>query len=103
MRRAERAPGAAREESCFPPAAWHLRVVVPKRTRKSRTPTALEARVAALEERVTRLEKGEAPPGDGRAAVIRRPRPVKRCPGCGLPLKRRKGRCAACGRPVASL
>jgi ribosomal protein L34E len=64
---------------------------------------AIEARIAALEERVTRLEKGQAPPGDGRAAVARRPRAVKRCPGCGLPLKRRKGRCAACGRPIASL
>jgi hypothetical protein len=50
-----------------------------------------------------RLEKGEAPPGDGRAAAVKRPRAVKRCPGCGLPLERRKGRCAACGRPIASL
>jgi ribosomal protein L34E len=76
---------------------------VPTTKRRPRSTRALEARVAALEDRVTRLEKGEAPPGDGRAAVIRRPRPVKRCPGCGLPLKRRKGRCAACGRPIASL
>jgi hypothetical protein len=72
-------------------------------TRKRPTSAALEARIAALEDRVTRLEKGEAPPGDGRAAVVKRTRDVKRCPGCGLPLKRRKGRCAACGRPVASL
>jgi ribosomal protein L34E len=72
-------------------------------TRKSRTTAALEARIAALEERVTRLEKGEAPPGDGRAAAVKRAPTVKRCPGCGLPLRRRKGRCAACGRPLASL
>lgn len=75
-------------------------------TRKPpRTPTlaALEARVGALEERVARLEKGRAAPGDGRAAVTKRTRPVLRCPGCGLPLRHRKGRCVACGRPVASL
>jgi hypothetical protein len=71
--------------------------------RTPRTLGALEARIAALEERVTRLEKGQAPPGDGRAAVARPARAVKRCPGCGLELKRRKGRCAACGRPIASL
>ncbi len=80
---------------------WHARDRLP--TRNPRTITALEARIAALEERVTRLEKGEAPPGDGRAAAGKRARAVKRCPGCGLPLRRRKGRCAACGRPVASL
>jgi hypothetical protein len=75
-------------------------------TRKpSRTPEliALAARLADLEERVARLEKGRAPPGDGRAAKVKRPRPVRRCPGCGLPLRQRKGRCTACGRPVASL
>jgi hypothetical protein len=72
-------------------------------TRTPRTHAALEARISALEERVTRLEKGQAPPGDGRAAVTKRTRAVKRCPGCGLPLERRKGRCAACGRPIASL
>jgi hypothetical protein len=75
-------------------------------TRKpTRTPdvAALLVRVAALEERVTRLEKGRASPGDGRAAAVKRPRPVRRCPGCGLPLRHRKGRCVACGRPVASL
>jgi hypothetical protein len=72
-------------------------------TRTPRALAAIEARIAALEERVTRLEKGRAPPGDGRAAVAERTRPVKRCPGCGLPLKRRRGRCAACGRPLASL
>jgi hypothetical protein len=70
-----------------------------------RRPTAaeLEARVAALEERVGRIEAGKAAPGDGRAAGIVRARGVQRCPGCGLPLRRRAGRCAACGRPVDSL
>ncbi len=63
----------------------------------------LSARIAALEERVRRLEKGLASPGDGRAAVQKRVRQVTRCPGCGLPLRQRKGRCTACGRPVASL
>jgi ribosomal protein L34E len=72
---------------------------------KNRRPTldGLAARIAALEDRVTRLESGRAPPGDGRAAVVKRERPVKRCPGCGLPLRRRAGRCAACGRPLDSL
>lgn len=72
---------------------------------KAKPPTIADvlARLAALEDRVTRLEKGRAAPGDGRAAVVKRDRPVKRCPGCGLPLRRRKGRCAACGRPVESL
>jgi hypothetical protein len=70
----------------------------------TRPPTlaTLADRIAALEERVRRLEKGEAPPGDGRAAA-KRTRAVKRCPGCGLPLRQRKGRCLACGRPVQSL
>jgi hypothetical protein len=73
-------------------------------TSKRRPPKPrLTARLAALEERVTRLESGRAPPGDGRAAAVKRPRPVKRCPGCGLPLRRRAGRCAACGRPLDSL
>ncbi|HEX9400700.1 MAG TPA: hypothetical protein VF912_11375 [Anaeromyxobacter sp.] len=71
--------------------------------RKPNSPAALAERIAALEERVTRLEKGEAPPGDGRASHAEARRAVKRCPGCGLPLRQRKGRCAACGRPVASL
>ena len=67
------------------------------------TPSGLAARLAALEERVARLESGRAGPGDGRAAALKRERPVKRCPGCGLPLRRRAGRCAACGRPLDSL
>jgi hypothetical protein len=61
----------------------------------------LLARIEQLEERVGRIESGKAPsPGDGRAAPLPRFSKVKRCPGCGLPLKRRKGRCAACGRPL---
>lgn len=72
---------------------------------KAKTPTNADllARIAALEDRVTRLETRRAAPGDGRAAAVKRERAVKRCPGCGLPLRRRKGRCAACGRPLASL
>jgi predicted amidophosphoribosyltransferase len=68
-----------------------------------RSPSAqaeLLHRLAALEERVTRLETGRVGPGDGRSAAVERPRPVRRCPGCGLPLRRRAGRCAACSRPV---
>jgi hypothetical protein len=68
-----------------------------------RTRNELTARIAALEERVTRLEAGKAPPWDGRAPAVKRERPVKRCPGCGLPLRRRAGRCADCGRPLDSL
>jgi len=62
----------------------------------------LAARVAALEERMARLERGRPPPGDGRTTRSEPPprRAVARCPGCGLPLRRRRGRCAACGRPV---
>jgi hypothetical protein len=59
----------------------------------------LVERIAALEERVARLEAKRAPPGDGRAATVPRRR-VVRCPGCGLPLKKRRGRCAECGRPL---
>ncbi len=70
---------------------------------KRPTVAELEARLEALEERVARLEAGKAPPGDGRAAKVKRPREVKRCPGCGLPLRRRAGRCVECGRPVDSL
>jgi hypothetical protein len=60
----------------------------------------IRARLDALEDRLARLESGRAPPGDGRAAAIGATRVVKRCPGCGLPLRRRAGRCAACGRPI---
>ena len=54
--------------------------------------------MAALEDRVTRLERKRPPPGDGRTTS-----PAARgarCLGCGLPLRRRKGRCAECGRPL---
>ncbi|BDG07560.1 hypothetical protein [Anaeromyxobacter paludicola] len=68
-----------------------------------RAPATLEdllARLASLEERVGRIESGRAPRGDGRAAKPPEPkRKVKRCPGCGLPLRRRAGRCVECGRP----
>jgi hypothetical protein len=58
------------------------------------------ARLAALEERVERLERSRPPPGDGRTTREGSRRAVARCPGCGLPLVRRRGRCAACGRPL---
>ena len=67
-----------------------------------RSVSGLLARIEELEERVGRLESGKAAPGDGRAAVVESSRKVKRCPGCGLQLRRRKGRCAACGRPLDS-
>jgi len=60
----------------------------------------LAARVAALEERVTRLERKRPPPGDGRTTSAAPAARGARCPGCGLPLRRRKGRCAECGRPA---
>jgi predicted amidophosphoribosyltransferase len=61
---------------------------------------SLAARLEALEERVARLERGKLPPGDGRNPVPRRGPSVTRCPGCGLPLQRRGGRCAHCGVPL---
>jgi hypothetical protein len=64
------------------------------------TTAALLARLEALEARVARLEGRRAGPGDGRAAVAPLPPGVKRCPGCGLALRRRKGRCAECGLPL---
>ena len=64
------------------------------------TAAALHRRLAELEARVTRLETGKAGPGDGRAAKRASTSTAERCPGCGLPLKRRAGRCAACSRPL---
>jgi hypothetical protein len=64
------------------------------------TTTELQARLAALEARVAKLEGRRARPGDGRAAVEPPPPGVKRCPGCGLALRRRRGRCAECGLPL---
>ena len=63
----------------------------------------LLVRLAGLEQRLLLLETGRVGPGDGRAAVAKPARKVKRCPGCGLPLRRRKGRCAACKRPLDSI
>jgi hypothetical protein len=60
---------------------------------------ALAARIAALEDRVARLETGRPAPGDGRRAAVKT-KAVRRCPGCGLPLRRLRGRCAGCGRPL---
>jgi hypothetical protein len=70
----------------------------------ARPPTLREVaeRLGALEERVARLERRRAPPRDGRTASGAREvaRKVKRCSGCGLPLRRERGRCAACGCPL---
>jgi hypothetical protein len=63
----------------------------------------LLVRLAGLEQRLLLLETGRVGPGDGRAAVARPARLVRRCPGCGLPLRRRNGRCAACKRPLDSI
>jgi hypothetical protein len=68
--------------------------------RKKPTTAELLARLAALEARVAKLEGRRARPGDGRAAADPPPPGVKRCPGCGLALRRRKGRCAECGIPL---
>lgn len=59
----------------------------------------LAERLRILEERVARLEVKRAPPGDGRAASAPA-RAGPRCEGCGLPLRKRRGRCAECGRPL---
>jgi hypothetical protein len=58
-------------------------------------------RLERIEARLGRLESGRAPPGDGRAARPSSPKPVERCPGCGLPLHRRRGRCRECGVPLS--
>ncbi len=96
-----RAPSSAGEEVDPDFRRVTLAPVVTKK-RSRMTLALLAARVAALEERLARLESGRAPPGDGRAAAVP-PRRGTRCPGCGLPLRRRAGRCAACGRPLDSL
>jgi hypothetical protein len=64
-----------------------------------KTPDLLQ-RLEALEARVAKLERRRARPGDGRAAAEPLPPTVKRCPGCGLPLRRRRGRCVECGFPA---
>lgn len=61
--------------------------------------SVLAQRLRALEDRVARLESGRPPPGDGRRASKEK-KAVRRCPGCGLPLRRQRGRCAGCGRPL---
>jgi len=73
---------------------------VPRRAATTPSVAALTARLERLERRVLQLETGRVGPGDGRAAVARPVREVKRCPGCGLPLRRRQGRCVACRRPL---
>jgi hypothetical protein len=76
---------------------------MPRRPPASPTVAALLARLEGLEQRVLLLETGRVGPGDGRATVAKRARPVRRCPGCGLPLRRRAGRCAACKLPLDSI
>jgi hypothetical protein len=73
---------------------------MPRRRPAPPTVADLLSRLEGLEQRVLLLETGRVGPGDGRATVVKRPRPVRRCPGCGLPLRRRNGRCAACRRPL---
>jgi hypothetical protein len=76
---------------------------MPRRPAGPPTLAALITRLEGLEQRLLQLETGRVGPGDGRAAVARPGRPVRRCPGCGLPLRRRNGRCAACKRPLESI
>jgi hypothetical protein len=76
---------------------------MPRRRPAPTTVADLLTRLEGLEQRLLLLETGRVGPGDGRATVTRRPRPVRRCPGCGLPLRRRNGRCAACQRPLDPL
>jgi hypothetical protein len=73
---------------------------MPRRTASPATLAALLTRLEGLEQRLLQLETGRVGPGDGRASVEKPARPVRRCPGCGLPLRRLKGRCAACKRPL---
>ena len=82
-------------------AAWHAGVRMARRP-VTRTDEILH-RLRALEERLERLEAGKAPPGDGRAASPRNRKPVVRCTGCGLPLRRRAGRRAECGLPLSRI
>jgi ribosomal protein L34E len=76
---------------------------MPRRAAAPPTVAALLIRLEGLEQRLLQLETGRVGPGDGRVAVVKKARPVLRCPGCGLPLRRRKGRCAACKRPLDSI
>ncbi len=76
---------------------------MPRRATAPSTVAALLSRLAGLEQRVLQLETGRVGPGDGRAATQKPARTVRRCPGCGLPLRKLKGRCAACKRPLDSI
>jgi hypothetical protein len=76
---------------------------MPRRAAAPSPASALLDRLERLEQRVLQLETGRVGPGDGRAAVPRPGRLVTRCQGCGLPLRRLKGRCAACKRPLDSI
>ena len=76
---------------------------MPRRAAPPSRASALLDRLERLEQRVLQLETGRVGPGDGRAAAPKRERPVTRCKGCGLPLRRLKGRCAACKRPLDSI
>jgi len=74
---------------------------VPKSpARREPSLTEVLSRLRALEQRLGRLEAGRPPPGDGRTSGLPRGKERPRCPGCGLPLRTRDGRCAWCGRPV---
>jgi hypothetical protein len=67
---------------------------------KKVTLAEMAARIEALEIRVGRIEVGKPPPGDGRSGLRPSGPAVKRCSGCGLVLRRRRGRCAECGLPL---
>ena len=72
----------------------------PRRRKAGPSVGELVERLTALEERLTRVEEGKVPPGDGRGAAKAAPKGAHRCIGCGLPLRRQAGRCRWCGRPL---
>jgi hypothetical protein len=76
---------------------------MPRRAAAPPPASDLLDRIDRLEQRVLQLETGRVGPGDGRAAVPSRGKKVTRCKGCGLPLRRLKGRCAACKRPLDTI
>jgi hypothetical protein len=72
----------------------------PRRRKAGPSVGELVERLAALEKRLTRVEEGKAPPGDGRSAAKVAAKGSHRCIGCGVPLRRQAGRCRWCGRPL---
>jgi hypothetical protein len=76
---------------------------MPRRAASAPPTRDLLDRLERLERRVLQLETGRVGPGDGRAAAPKPTRKVTRCKGCGLPLRRLKGRCAACKLPLDTI